>query len=68
MSAKIRHIEAVFSTAGIPVFGDRDKIIHDNVNELSPKRRKGYKWSPLTRNTPLKRFEKWDQESREIKQ
>jgi PelA/Pel-15E family pectate lyase len=27
-----------------PIFGDRDKSIHDDVNELSPERRNGYGW------------------------
>jgi PelA/Pel-15E family pectate lyase len=29
---------------GKPVFGDRDKTIHDDVNELSLERRNGYSW------------------------
>jgi len=29
---------------GKPIFGDRDKTIHDNVNELSLERRNGYAW------------------------
>ena len=31
-------------TTGLPVFGDRDKTIHDDVSELSPERRNGYAW------------------------
>jgi PelA/Pel-15E family pectate lyase len=31
-------------TTGKPVFGDRDKTIHDGVNELSLERRNGYAW------------------------
>ena len=27
-----------------PIFGDRDKTLHDNVNELSAERRNGYAW------------------------
>ena len=27
-----------------PIFGDRDKSLHDTVNELSPERRNGYQW------------------------
>jgi PelA/Pel-15E family pectate lyase len=27
-----------------PIFGDRDKTIHDDVNELSRERRNGYSW------------------------
>jgi PelA/Pel-15E family pectate lyase len=29
---------------GLPVFGDRDKTIHDDVSELSLERRNGYAW------------------------
>jgi hypothetical protein len=28
----------------MPVFGDRDKTIHDDVSELSLERRSGYAW------------------------
>jgi len=31
-------------TTGQPIFGDRDKSIHDNVAELSLERRNGYQW------------------------
>ena len=31
-------------TTGKPIFGDRDKTIHDEVNELSLERRNGYAW------------------------
>lgn len=31
-------------TTGKPVFGDRDKTIHDNVEDLSIERRNGYAW------------------------
>jgi PelA/Pel-15E family pectate lyase len=31
-------------TTGQPVFGDRDKTIHDDVSELSLERRNGYAW------------------------
>jgi PelA/Pel-15E family pectate lyase len=27
-----------------PIFGDRDKSIHDDVNEISQERRNGYRW------------------------
>ncbi len=29
---------------GRPIFGDKDKSIHDDVNDLSPGRRNGYSW------------------------
>ena len=31
-------------TTGLPIFGDRDKTIHDDVMELSLERRNGYAW------------------------
>ena len=31
-------------TTGKPIFGDRNKTIHDDVNELSLERRNGYAW------------------------
>ena len=31
-------------TTGQPIFGDRDKTIHDDVSELSLERRNGYQW------------------------
>jgi PelA/Pel-15E family pectate lyase len=39
-----------------PIFGDRDKTIHDNVNEISKERRNGYAWY---RDTPLKALERY---------
>jgi PelA/Pel-15E family pectate lyase len=31
-------------STGLPIFGDRDKTIHDDVSELSLERRNGYAW------------------------
>ena len=31
-------------TTGEPIFGDRDKTIHDTVSNLSLERRNGYAW------------------------
>jgi PelA/Pel-15E family pectate lyase len=42
-----------------PIFGDRDKTIHDDVNELSRERRNGYGWY---RNAPvqvLAEYQEW---------
>lgn len=39
-----------------PIFGDRDKTIHDNVNEISRERRNGYAWY---RDTPIKALEQY---------
>jgi PelA/Pel-15E family pectate lyase len=43
----------------IPVFADRDKSIHDNVNELSKERRSGYSWYGADSQRALDRFIKW---------
>jgi len=42
-----------------PVFGDRDKSIHDDVNELSRERRKGYAWYKDTPKRVLEHYAKW---------
>ncbi|GGB98517.1 pectate lyase [Novosphingobium endophyticum] len=40
-----------------PVFGDRDRTIHDDVNDLSIERRNGYSWFGTS---PLKLFHEYD--------
>jgi PelA/Pel-15E family pectate lyase len=42
-----------------PIFGDRDKTIHDNVNEISMERRNGYAWYRDTPSKALERFSAW---------
>jgi PelA/Pel-15E family pectate lyase len=42
-----------------PIFGDRDKSIHDDVNELSRERRKGYGWFKDTAKRLLQHYAKW---------
>jgi PelA/Pel-15E family pectate lyase len=42
-----------------PVFGDRDKSIHDDVNEISRERRKGYGWFKDTGKRVLDHYPKW---------
>jgi PelA/Pel-15E family pectate lyase len=44
---------------GRPIFGDRDKSIHDNVNEISRERRKGYSWFNDTPKRVLEHFRRW---------
>ena len=44
-----------------PVFGDRDKSIHDDVNEISRERRKGYGWFKDTPKRVLEHYPKWAQ-------
>jgi PelA/Pel-15E family pectate lyase len=51
----------------IPIFGDRDKSIHDNVNDLSKERRNGYGWFGVAPQRVLDRYEKWSQEHPESK-
>ncbi len=51
----------------IPIFGDRDKSIHDNVSELSKERQNGYSWYSPESQRALDRFEKWQQEFAEQK-
>ncbi len=50
-----------------PVFGDRDKSIHDNVNEISEERRNGYRWYSADPKAALDRFETWNKEHMESK-
>jgi PelA/Pel-15E family pectate lyase len=46
----------------IPIFGDRDKSIHDHVNEISRERQNGYGWYSSESQRALDRFEKWNVE------
>lgn len=42
-----------------PLFGDRDQTIHDDVNELSRERRKGYGWFKDTAKRVEQHYVKW---------
>ncbi|WP_420238946.1 pectate lyase [Telmatobacter bradus] len=42
-----------------PIFGDRDKSIHDDVNELSLERRNGYGWYGEEPRAALQRYAEW---------
>ncbi len=42
-----------------PVFGDRDKTIHDDVNEISAERRNGYSWYNSAPQQALDAYEAW---------
>lgn len=42
-----------------PIFGDRDKSIHDAVNELSLERRNGYGWYGDEPQKALERYAEW---------
>lgn len=42
-----------------PIFGDRDRSIHDDVNELSAERRKGYAWYGTAPAAALELYARW---------
>jgi PelA/Pel-15E family pectate lyase len=42
------------------IFGDRDKSIHDDVNEISLERRNGYSWYNAGPRAALNRFAEWN--------
>jgi PelA/Pel-15E family pectate lyase len=42
-----------------PLFGDRDKSIHDDVSEISRERRNGYSWFNDNPANALKAYAKW---------
>lgn len=42
-----------------PIFGDRDKTIHDDVNEISKERRNGYAWYRDTPARALEQYLRW---------
>jgi PelA/Pel-15E family pectate lyase len=42
-----------------PIFGDRDKSIHDDVNELSRERRNGYAWYNNAGIAVLAHYKTW---------
>jgi PelA/Pel-15E family pectate lyase len=44
---------------GVPIFGDRDKTIHDDVNELSLERRNGYAWFSRVPQRALDAYAGW---------
>jgi PelA/Pel-15E family pectate lyase len=44
-----------------PIFGDRDKTIHDNVNDLSLERRNGYSWFNTEGVAVLNEYKTWAQ-------
>jgi PelA/Pel-15E family pectate lyase len=46
---------------GKPIFGDRDKTIHDNVNDLSLERRNGYSWFNTEGIALLNEYKTWTQ-------
>lgn len=45
-----------------PLFGDRDKSIHDTVDEISLERRNGYSWYNPTAKAALDRYAEWSKQ------
>ena len=43
----------------LPIFGDRDKTIHDDVNELTLERRNGYSWFNTSPKKALDAYAVW---------
>jgi len=43
----------------LPLFGDRDKSIHDHVEEISKERRNGYSWFNNGPDRALESYAKW---------
>jgi len=44
---------------GLPIFGDRDKSIHDTVNDLSRERRDNYSWYGSVPQKAIARYGQW---------
>jgi PelA/Pel-15E family pectate lyase len=47
-----------------PIFGDRDKTIHDDVNEISFERRNGYSWYNAGPAQALEQYAEWSKAHR----
>lgn len=48
-----------YDTQGKPVFGERDKTLRDDANELSPERRRGYSWFSAGPAKAISAYEAW---------
>jgi PelA/Pel-15E family pectate lyase len=46
-------------STGKPVFGDRDKSVHDNVSELTLERRNGYSWFNTAPQKAIDAYADW---------
>jgi PelA/Pel-15E family pectate lyase len=51
--------------SGKPIFGDRDKSIHDDVNEISLERRNNYAWYSDAPRKAIKEYARWRREQDE---
>jgi len=49
-------------TTGKPIFGDRDKTIHDTANDLSLERRNGYAWYSAGPQQALDAYATWSKQ------
>jgi PelA/Pel-15E family pectate lyase len=49
-------------STGLPIFGDRDKTIHDDVSELSLERRNGYAWYSAGPQEALNAYTTWSRD------
>ena len=45
-----------------PILGDRDKTIHDKVNEISLERRNGYSWYNNAPKRALEQYAIWSKQ------
>lgn len=45
---------------GKPIFGDRDRAIHTDVNDISIERRNGYSWFNTSPAKAISAFSKWE--------
>jgi PelA/Pel-15E family pectate lyase len=45
-----------------PIFGDRDKTIHDTVGEISKERRNGYAWYGNSAGAALEQYARWSKD------
>ena len=52
-------------TTGKPIFGDRDKTIHDKVSDLSFERRNGYAWYSNSPQAAVDAYGKWASQKRQ---
>lgn len=46
-------------STGRPIFGDRDRLIHYSVEEITAERARGYSWFNTTGTKVLDRYTKW---------
>lgn len=52
---------------GRPVFGERDKTLHDDMNDLSKERRNGYSWYVTSPEKAVAAYKAWSKEHPEKK-